>query len=390
MSPHWPLHVLFLPSWYPSPEMPVNGIFTQVQAQVLQNAGVQVGIVFPELNYWRRFSLRVLFDGLRRTGFHDEGGIRAYRLHAWYMVWFQRWLGTQAYVFGTKQYIERPSRPDLIHVHVADFAGFAALRLWETERIPYVITEHSSAYLENLYSLEQLRKLRPIFRSAQHVIAVSQAAAQSLLDSDMCDQSKLSVISNVIDTNFFSPNTTSKKDDGKFRFLTIGLMAAVKRFDWVLGSFAAAFGNLTDVILEVGGDGELRPQLEQLVHEYGIEAQVSFLGQLDREGVRSALRRADTFILGSQFETFGIVLIEALACGVPVVSTACGGPNEIVTPETGLLVPVDDQVGFANALQTMRTSAHNYDPMALHQYVVERYSAHKVSADLIALYNSIL
>lgn len=175
-----------------------------------------------------------------------------------------------------------------------------------------------------------------------------------------------------------------------FRFLTVSLLSPHKRVDWLLRAFAQAFSQHDDVILEIGGDGEDRAALENLVRELAISERVRFLGRLDRAGVREAMQRANAFVLTSLFETFGIVLIEAMATGLPVVSTACGGPEDIVTPEVGLLVPTDQFDRLAPALRKMYQTHAQYDPSAISTYAERRFSTPVVTKQIIDVYNDVL
>ena len=80
--------------------------------------------------------------------------------------------------------------------------------------------------------------------------------------------------------------------------------------------------------------------LEALVQEKALTEQVTFLGSLTREQVRQEVSEADAFVLSSEYETFGVVVIEALALGKPVIATRCGGPESIVVPSVGYLVEI--------------------------------------------------
>src|SRR3712207_6337940 len=105
--------------------------------------------------------------------------------------------------------------------------------------------------------------------------------------------------------------------------------------------------------LEFAGGGNDRPRLEAIAAELGIADRVRFLGPLDRRGVRDAIWRAHALAHGAYPETFGVVLIEALATGLPVVSTACRGPEAILTPEVGALTPVGEVAAMAAAMARM-------------------------------------
>jgi glycosyltransferase involved in cell wall biosynthesis len=98
---------------------------------------------------------------------------------------------------------------------------------------------------------------------------------------------------------------------------------------------------------------------------------------------------ANCLVLPSLLETFGVVLIEALATGLPVISTRSGGPEDIVTPEVGVLVEPGDVPGLANALGTMREAA-THDPQALRAQAIRRYGYEAVGAQLREVYQRAL
>lgn len=140
--------------------------------------------------------------------------------------------------------------------------------------------------------------------------------------------------------------------------------------------------------LVVGGGGTIRAELEALASRSGVGRQVVFLGAIPRDAVRSAMWAADAFVLASHAENFGVVLIEALTTGLPLISTRCGGPEDIVTPEVGLLRAPGDEDGLAEALLTMRSEAQSYDRRALRAIAVERYGYASVGTRLREFYES--
>jgi glycosyltransferase involved in cell wall biosynthesis len=128
-----------------------------------------------------------------------------------------------------------------------------------------------------------------------------------------------------------------------------------------------------ETTLTVVGDGPQRPQLEQHARSLGIDDRVQFLGMLGRTAVRDALWNAHAFVLPSHHETFGVVLLEAMATGLPVIATTSGGPEDLVTPETGRLVPPGDTNALADALTTLREERASYDADAIRAYVRDQF-----------------
>ena len=125
--------------------------------------------------------------------------------------------------------------------------------------------------------------------------------------------------------------------------------------------------------LRIGGNGSLLGDLRKLVRRLEVENQVTFIGHLDRPLVIREMHDADCFVLSSHQETFGVVLIEALACGTPVISTRCGGSEDIVNEKNGLLVPLGDITSLGEAMVQMTQTKGEYDAGALREECRSRF-----------------
>ena len=129
---------------------------------------------------------------------------------------------------------------------------------------------------------------------------------------------------------------------------TLGRFVPKKGFDVLLRAAAEAVGQDATFRLEIGGDGPERKALHSLAGQLGIADRVRFCGWVD--DVAAFLADADLFVLPSRIEPFGIVVLEAMACGVPIVATRVSGPLEILDESTALLVPSDDPAAMAAAM----------------------------------------
>ena len=117
-----------------------------------------------------------------------------------------------------------------------------------------------------------------------------------------------------------------------------------------------------------------------------IQKQVNFLGRISQERVREEMMKSDCFVLSSNFETFGVVLIEALACGLPLIATKCGGPEDIVNEQNGILIDVENQLQLEDAMITMYKNAHNYDKEKLRNYAKEKFGEKTFIENVIKYY----
>ena len=255
--------------------------------------------------------------------------------------------------------------------------------------MPLVITEHSSTYASGVPRwLDRLTRKTLMDADARVVVSPSLGR---LLESRYGNAAgPWDWVPNMVDERLLSAAPARAGDRSTFRFLTIGNLIRIKGQSDLLRAFAQQFKGNSRAELRIGGGGPLHRELERLATSLGIRNQVTFLGRLDREQVAAEVRASDAFILSSHHETFGVVLIEALACGRPVVSTACGGPECIVHPGNGVLVPPGDPQGLGVAMAAMMESATHYDADSIQRDCRRRFSRASVVARLSAIYRDVI
>jgi glycosyltransferase involved in cell wall biosynthesis len=163
-----------------------------------------------------------------------------------------------------------------------------------------------------------------------------------------------------------------------------------KGIDLLLRALAHLIRNGQDVVLDIGGEGPEREALVLLARDLGIADRVNFLGLLSREGVRKAMQEAHLFVLPSSYETFGVAYIEAMACGLPVIATRCGGPEGFVTPDVGYLVPQSDENALATTIHDVFVNYHRFDGNEIRCYVVRRFGSDAVAKKLITIYERVV
>lgn len=196
--------------------------------------------------------------------------------------------------------------------------------------------------------------VRLSYLRADEVVAVSQAAKTDLINLAKINANKLRIIHNpIIPDNLDAlcqapPPHAWLANKQTSVILGIGRLLANKDFANLIHAFANA-APTTDARLIIFGQGEEQQNLTQLITELGLEERITLAGQIDN--VFSALHAADLFVLPSRSEAFGNVIVEALACGCPVISTDCGGPREILdNGNLGTLVPPNDPDAMARAI----------------------------------------
>jgi glycosyltransferase involved in cell wall biosynthesis len=142
-----------------------------------------------------------------------------------------------------------------------------------------------------------------------------------------------------------------------------------------------------NIILDVIGDGELAEQLKKQVNSLGLERQINLLGARSNEEVAEYMQNCDLFVLPSFAESFGVVVIEAIACGKPVVSTYCGGPKDIITKEVGILIKPGDENALVEAIKYVLDNPQKYDAKKIRAYAEHKFDIDLVTSKIMELYH---
>lgn len=380
------MHVLFIPAWYPHSSSPNLGGFFKSQLALLARAGWRIGVVTAENRSLRSLTLREFALHHFQTRFYNEDQIATYRQHSWRIIPTLNSLNISWWINQTlhlvDRYIQEQGKPDLLHALVAYPASYAAYLASQQHQLPYVITEHSSGHWQKIWSpAEYHRWIIPSCEAAAGVATVSQALAQTM---QPMTSTAVEVIPNFIDTDFFvlPPHPRSSNP---FVFLAIGNLVSVKGFDLLLQAFAQRFAARMEYQLQIVGSGDQHTVLKAIAIQLGIQDQVVFRGQLAPTQIRDALWHANALVVSSHYETFSIVLLEALATGLPVVATRCGGPQDVVQDHIGILVEPNNTVMLAEAL--MKVTTNYYEPEVLRSHVTQYYSVQPVLQKLEIFYN---
>jgi glycosyltransferase involved in cell wall biosynthesis len=171
--------------------------------------------------------------------------------------------------------------------------------------------------------------------------------------------------------------------------LLVGRVAHEKNIGFIVDVLAEVKKTVPDVLLVLAGEGPALPSLRRRVAESGLAEHVLFVGYLDRRGaLRDCYRAADVFVFASRTETQGLVLLEALALGVPVVSTAVLGTREVLHGAAGAIVVDEDLASFARAVVEVLTNRELRARLAADArgYVAARWSSSELARRLLALY----
>jgi len=196
-------------------------------------------------------------------------------------------------------------------------------------------------------------ELQSTFEKAGAVHCVSDAILRDAIEVGL-DPAKAVVIRPAVDPACFCPGPPSQTRQNVFSVITVGSLIWRKGYEWALGAIRRVADSGINVRFEIIGDGPDRQRVLYTIADLGLEQRVKLLGKLPTEEVLHRVQEADVFLLSSHSEGISNAALEAMACGIPVVTTDCGGMREAVTNGVeGFVVPVRDDVAMAGALERL-------------------------------------
>jgi glycosyltransferase involved in cell wall biosynthesis len=292
--------------------------------------------------------------------------------------------------------------PDLVHAHFW-MSGLAALSATRDLDVPVVQTFHALGVTKRRFQGRQdtsppvrIRMERALARDVDRVIATSTEEVAELLRVGAV-RSRISVVPSGVDVEQFSPDGPVAERTDRPRVLCVGRLVPRKGFDTAIRALAAvpeaelviAGGPAAD---ELAGDPEAA-RLTRLAERFGVADRVRLVGAVPRPDMPALLRSADLVVCTPWYEPFGIVPLEAMACGVPVVASAVGGfLDTVVDGATGTLVPPRRPDRLAAAIRKLLA-----EPFWREAYGTagvdrarSRYSWDRIAAGTLAVYEDVL
>lgn len=359
------MKVLLISHQFPSREVPYRGRFVEDQIRVTKPFGVEFFVlqVEPEglrpgnvRNFLRAFwfgfflasSKAVFVDGelsgvrLYSPGIRLGGGVQAV-INALVAV---RWMCGKNLL---KTF-------DCIHAHTGLSDGLIAFVLSRLSgKKPYMITEHSAPYEMLFKGVGGRFIVSFVAKHASAVVAVSSFLRDCI--HRHFPKLKVEVVGNAYDSKVFRLGEESAISGAK-RILWIGHISPRKRLGLAFETLATLREMGTNAVLRILTSSTLDSETEEALERSGVQNFVSMARADSREEVAAELRGASALLVTSEVETFGMTVLEALATGVPVVSTDCGGPRDILIDEgDGYVDPVGSPASLAVALQEQLKSS---------------------------------
>lgn len=371
------MNILLLTHSYPDSNNRYRGIFVQEQARALSSVH-NVTVIYFRTDYskYRPFA-KYSFTQIEESNpeVYEVVTGRSFPV-----------INQLKYLIDTFSFIEKEilsrKKIDLIHSHLAYPAGFLGTWISRKKHIPQIFTEHTSI---RKYYRSLIHKLcvRYALLNSPGIICVSNSLKKELLAEH---PRQIEVVPNVIDTSEFE--IADRKQDAK---INIGFLASLntqnKGLDLLLRAVASIGHEKFN--LHIGGKGALLEDYKKMSEQLGITGICKFYGEVLNEEKKDFYSGLDFFVLSSRYETFGIVLIEAMAGGLPVIATKCGGPEDIVVPRVGILVEKDDVPGLASAISEMATNLRHYDRQMIRTFTEQNFGRAAFLKRVSVIYNTL-
>lgn len=384
------MKALWLASWYPNKLSPFNGDFIKRHAEAV-SLYEDVHVV-----YVVRDEKGTVTRGVKKETF-TQGRLTEtiiyYHISPGFIKALDKWRSSMTYWRVLKQaifdYIRKNGNPDIVHVQVGMKAGMMARWLYRKMNIPYVVSEHWSGFLpEAKDRITQLpgyyRALwKKILQQAKGCSVVSQHLARGVASTFGIT---CRVIANVVNTGIFYPAPSAS---GKKKFLHISGLDDLKNPRDILDAFDMARQTHPAITLDIFGSR--REEIMQYADKLKLTRQVHFHEEVPQPELAKQLNDAIGLILYSRYETFGCVIIEANACGVPVVVSDIPVFHETVREgENGYFAPPEHPPGLAARMLDIIDYHSSFDANKIAETTASKYSYAVIGKQISDWYKEIV
>ena len=376
------MHILLVPSEYPTEDHKLGGIFIEEQKNYLKKYN-KIGVLYIYL-----FSIKKLFSEL----IFKIGTIKkkkSFLIFYFPRVPYFRYINylIHYYLFLKifKIYIKNNGKPDLLHVHFSEFSIYTAYKIKKKYKIPYILTEHSTDFLDGRYEkrynrkTELYKKIRLCFVETKKIICVSSVLKKKLTKYYNLNKNKLVVIPNLSKTLNLKKNPKKNTD-----IIFVGTLDNRKNPFLLLKAFKKIYKNKLKLIFI--GDGFLKNKMINFIKKNNLKNYVKIYSSLRRESVLKLISKSKILASTSFYETFGIVIIEAYSMGIPVIMTDSLGNRDLYNKYCSIKVKNFDVDSFANSIDKMLNNYKNYKKNKIINFYKKNFSPNQVVNKINLLY----
>ena len=381
-------HIIFLARWYPHRYDPMFGLFVQRHAEA---AALFNDITVIYCQEQLALSIEPNAHNSQPTAHCNYEIVRTLEnnvdtIRVYYKKPKNKILSLLRFYRANMKALKMCKPADMIHVHILTRLGVIAWIQKLLHKTPYIITEHWSRYLPGNGFGGFLRKLftKIVVRNAETVTTVTENLANAMRNHGLKNDNYV-VLPNVVNLDMFH---ISEKNNAPCKIIHISCFEdKSKNISGLLESLKIIDDKGIDFQCTLIGEGMDLEVMKEKAQNLQLINKVSFTGLLQGQELADKLSSGDFLVLSSNYENMPVVILEALASGLPVVSTNVGGIKEMVDETKGILVEPKNKEALAEALIKMIETYKNYDANYLRNSVIEKYGYESVGRFLSKLYN---
>ena len=340
------MKVLIIPTWYPMGADKLMGQYHKEFAEALNKFGVDANILYI---YRMRLKEPIKYLKEKKKNVVQEKGYKSYIYKLYNINKFGDKFKIKRYIkkleYALEDYIKENGKPDVIHAMVTSPAGYASCVVGKKYSIPVVITEHGGA-LERFFTRSDLKEYGLYALNNSVYSTVSNYMAEVVKKyKDECF-----VLPNLVNTDIFN-SSVNRKVEKTFNLVTTCALREGKNLDVAFRAIKKLIKSGMNIHYDVIGEGYYEDIYKKACNEEGVSEYVSFLGRKDKKEISEIFDKEHALIISSELESFAIPGIEAMAAGLPVISTDCKGPCEYIDDKTGVICKVNDSNSMAKAIK---------------------------------------
>ena len=379
-------HILFISDWYPSRVHPTLGNFIQKHAESVSpfcDVSVIHACVDKNLRHAEYEIVTETINGILSITIY-------YKKNRSLILSFSRYI--KAYKLGYSTLLEIKRKPDLINLAVLIKAGVIAMYFKWRFGLRYVYAEHWTGFLSQNLLFKPYSPMGIIYRYAAGRSEVLMPVTENLRRemNRVGISGRFQIVSNVVDVNLFTPALQEKKR-GMFKFIHISHgIDTHKNISGILSAVEKLSRIYTDFQLDLIINGEVQSHIAFAKNLTLYNTTVFFHGLQSTAEIARMMSESDCLVLFSNFENFPCVIAEALACGVPVISSDVGGIAEHLNEEMGILVQPNDEGGLVRAMHKVIVQHNKYDVQKLREYSIKHFSYETIGSQLFGIYKTII
>jgi glycosyltransferase involved in cell wall biosynthesis len=380
-------HILFISSWYPNRNNPTHGIFNRyfANAAALYNKVSVLHVCSDEaISSEFEFVESIENDIVTLTVYYKKIPssfplISEIKKHNRVI---------RAFELGYGKLIAKTGKPVLIQLNVILPMGVGAHHLARKYDIPYVVNENWSGYCAEDGNYKGFIKqffTKKIVKDAKAIMPTSEFLQKAMLSHNL--SGNYFVVPNVVDINMFKPGTASTNNPVTKLIHVSSLNDREKNVSGLIRAFNKAQKTVPALELNIVGEGIDKEKYQDLVKELGLTSKVLFKGRVLAKDLVNELNSNDALIMFSNYETFSLVIIEAFACGKPVITSNAGAIESYMKPEFGIMVNKKNEDQLTNAIIDFAGNTKKYDRDLIRKFAVDNYSYAKIGEKLNSIYN---